>query len=85
MTIYTDIWQEFDCPLSGIDFDIAGADILTAGDSTYCSGCGQHHTTAEANITGTMFRTTNEDEPIEYRGLPIDAAQKAQWLAEVIP
>ena len=78
-----DIWQEFDCPNQGIDFDIAGADILAAGESVYCSGCGQYHTAEEAKITETMFKRDDEDAPIEFRGLPRSAEEKAQWLSEI--
>lgn len=36
-------WQDYDCPISGIDFDLVGDAMVFEGDSFYCSGCGSHH------------------------------------------
>lgn len=38
-----EIWQAYDCPLSGIDFDLHGADLVHKGQSFHCPGCGQDH------------------------------------------
>lgn len=78
-----DIFQSYDCPFSGIDFDLAGLDILATGESTYCSGCGQYHTANEAGITETTIRLV-ADGDFQYRGLPKDEFEKAEWVSEVV-
>jgi hypothetical protein len=76
----TEIWQEYDCP-SGIDFDLFEGDILTIGESCYCSGCGKHHVAGVDGPTQTAAQHANGE--VEYRGLPKDAAEKAAWLSEI--
>ncbi len=74
-----DIWQDYDCPNCGIDFDLHGADILAIGEKCYCSGCGQYHT-AGIDIMQTCIHSSNGE--LECRGVPKDAAEKAAWIAE---
>jgi hypothetical protein len=39
-----EVWQEYDCPDTGLDFDIFPPHLLKRGDVFHCSGCGQDHT-----------------------------------------
>ena len=78
-----DIWQEYDCPVCGMDFDLAEDQILAVGESCSCSGCGgQHIAGLDGGPNETMIRLV-ADGAIEFRPLPRDAAEKAAWLAEV--
>ena len=77
-----DMWQEYDCPACGMDFELDACDILAVGESCYCSGCGGHHTAGQDGPTETMLRLYVNGE-LSYRGLPRDAAEKAAWLAEI--
>ena len=81
MKLEPDIWQEYDCPKCGIDFDIYGSNILAIGEKCYCSGCGGYHT-AEDVIKETMIRLVTDGELV-FRGLPKDANEKASWINEV--
>lgn len=82
MKLEPDIWQEYDCPDSGIDFDIAEADIVAVGEQFYCSGCGKHHTATLFFPATTYVRIAPGGE-LEFRKTPKDAAEKAAWLALV--
>jgi hypothetical protein len=77
-----EIWQEYDCPDSGIDFDIAEADIVAVGERFYCSGCGKQHT-ATLDFPATTYVRLSPGGDLEFRRTPKDAAEKAAWLAEV--
>lgn len=73
------IWQEYDCPASLIDFDLHGDEILCAGESCHCSACdGQHM----AGIDGPKQTTIRVNGELHFRGIPFDAKQKAAWIAE---
>lgn len=82
MKLEPDIWQEYDCPFSGIDFDLTDHEILAVGERCYCSGCGGFHTAGEDGPDETFVRLTPDGDLI-YRDLPRDAAEKSAWLAEV--
>jgi hypothetical protein len=41
ISFMSDIWQEYDCPISGIDFDLCPP--VYEGDSFHCSGCWGSH------------------------------------------
>jgi hypothetical protein len=82
MKLEPDIWQEYDCPQCGIDFDIAGEQILAVGERFYCSGCGEHHTAGEDGPKETMVRLVPDGE-LTFRDLPKDAPEKAAWQKEV--
>lgn len=43
-------WQDYDCPLSGIDFDLNDDDMVFEGDRFHCSGCWQEHEATPALI-----------------------------------
>lgn len=77
-----EIWQDYDCPDSGIDFDIDEADIVSVGDQFYCSGCGKQHTATLDFPSNTYVRLSPGGE-LENRRIPKDAGEKAAWLAEV--
>lgn len=82
MKLEPEIWQEYDCQDSGIDFDIDEADIVAVGEQFYCSGCGKHHTATPDFPTNTFVRLAAGGE-LEFRRTPKDASEKAVWLAEV--
>jgi hypothetical protein len=82
MKLEPDIWQEYDCPKCGIDFDLADREILAVGEKCYCSGCGVYHTAGEDGPKETMVRLVADSELI-FRGIPKDANEKDAWLAEV--
>ena len=78
-----EIWQEYDCPDSGIDFDIDEADIVAVGEQFYCSGCGKRHTATPDFPINTFVRLVAGGKQLEFRGTPKDAAEKSAWLNEV--
>lgn len=82
MKFEPDIWQEYDCPDSGIDFDIAEADIVAVGEQFYCPGCGKQHT-ATLDFPATTYVRLLPGGDLEFRRTPKDSAEKAAWLAEV--
>ena len=77
-----DIWQEYDCPESGIDFDLDEADIVAVGEKFYCSGCRKHHTATRDFPANTYVRLSHGGE-LEFRGVPKDVDEKDAWRAEV--
>lgn len=76
-----DIWQEYDCPATGLDFDLDGAQILIAGESFNCAGCRGTHTAGIDGPTHTALRFRDGSE--EYRGLPESAEQRSVWMREI--
>lgn len=76
------IWQEYDCPGCGIDFDLW--DILVVGESCECSGCGGRHQAGPGEVVDTTY-LIGRDGVMQCRGVPADAAQKAAWTAEAAP
>jgi hypothetical protein len=76
------IWQEYDCPESGLDFDIGDADIVAIGEEFYCCGCGKTHT-ATADFPHNTYVLLSENGTLDYRRTPKDAAEKAAWRVEV--
>lgn len=75
-----DIWQEYDCPGSGIDFDLHGSEILAVGEQCYCSGCDRFHTAGSDIQPQTYIRLA--DGELDYRDAPKGAEEKAAWIAE---
>lgn len=71
------IWQDYDCPACGIDFDLFNEEILTPGEQCPCSGCGGYHTAGKDGPSETML-----SDPFEIRELPRDATEKAAWILE---
>lgn len=82
MEFDADIWQEYDCPVSGIDHDIESQNILSTGERFFCFDCGGYHTAGEDGPTSTIVRLEKGGDMI-FRDLPQNAAEKAAWLAEV--
>lgn len=76
-----DIWQEYDCPATGIDFDLGGDQIKYMFQAFHCPGCGHDHIATSALISETMVRLDNEE--LQFRGLPKTAEEKANWIVEV--
>ncbi len=72
-----DIWQEYDCPNSGIDFDIHGAEILAIGEQFYCAG--RNHTAGKDIELQTYVRKA--DGELDFRPAPKDAQEKEAWIA----
>lgn len=77
------IWQEVDCPLSGIDFDVWGLHILCVGDSYQCSGCGRVHIAGGdlPDLHTTIFEIRDGVLEMAWLGIPKDAAEKKAWTA----
>lgn len=73
-----EISQEYDCPESGIDFDLHGTDILALGESCYCSGCGKHHTAGKDIDLNTYIRLP--DGTLSCRHTPKNAEEKAALI-----
>lgn len=78
-----DIWQDYDCPLSGIDVDLHAADIVAIGDTFYCAGCWKNHTAGVDVNLQTYVRMA--DGELSYRGMPKDALEKAIWITDAAP
>lgn len=76
-------FQEYECPISRIDFDFNDAEIVIYGESFYCSGCGGNHT---AGVDVQMQTAIGlEDGDLEFRGLPKNNEEKMMWLEESYP
>ena len=74
------IWQEFVCQESAIVFERVDADLLIKGQRFECLGCRRWHT---AGIDGPAHTfVARPDGELEYRRLPVDAAERRAWLAE---
>lgn len=64
-------WQDYDCPDSGIDFDLWDEQMVFEGDSFHCSGCwGEHVATPELV---TQYERVGDEEfarvvPLQRRG-----------------
>jgi len=43
-------WQEFECPVDRIDYDLLGTDMVVPGQGFRCPGCGQIHTPEEVTM-----------------------------------
>jgi hypothetical protein len=78
-----DIWQEYDCPSSQSDYDLADAEICAVGERFFCPLCSGHHTAGLDGPDQTVLRLV-PDGPMIFRGLPKDAEEKASWIAEVV-
>ncbi len=76
------IWQEYDCPISQIDYDLDGQQVCIVGERFYCPLCGSYHTAGEDGPNETVLWLA-EDGSMIFRELPKDAEEKAAWLAEV--
>lgn len=76
------IWQEYDCPDSGVDFDIDEAGLVAVGEQFYCPGCGKHHT-ATIDFPENTYVRLFHGGALECRRTPKDAAEKDAWRAEV--
>lgn len=78
-----EIFQEYDCPFCGVDFDLFGQNIVIGGEKFRCIGCGN---LLQGGVDGpreTVLPTGDDEAPFfEFRGLPADVAQKKAWLAE---
>lgn len=77
------IWQEYDCPACGIDFDLFEDELLAVGEQCYCSGCGGHHKAGPGEPIDQTYMIGRDGELI-IRGVPADAAQKAAWIKEAL-
>ena len=77
-----EIWQEYDCPESGIDFDIDEPNLVCVGEQFYCCGCGMQHTATIDFPENTYIRLSVGGE-LEYRRTPVSTAEKDAWSAEV--
>lgn len=75
-----ELWQEYDCPACGIDFDIHEDRLLVAGESFDCSGCDGRHVAGVDGPTETYARRGAGSELV-ILPLPVDAAQRAAWLS----
>ena len=38
-----EVWQAYDCPVSGIDFDLHNEHLVHQGQRFHCCGCGGEH------------------------------------------
>lgn len=65
------IWQAYDCPLSGIDFDLDAEHLVHQGQKFYCSACGQEHT-AGVDVEVETFVETPAG--LQFPDLPADQA-----------
>jgi len=76
------IFQEYDCPLTGIDRDLHDDEIVFLGESFHCPLCAHEHT-AGVDVQMQTVIGPGGDEPFEdFRPLPKDATERAEWLAE---
>ncbi len=77
-----DIFQEYDCRICGLDYDLAGDRIVVDGEKFACPGCG---TILQAGLDGprqTIIPTPTGENHFEFRRLPADNAEKQAWLKE---
>lgn len=66
MTAHVRRWQDYDCPNSGMDFDLDGDAMVYDGDSFYCSGCGSHHI-----ATPELVRQYEQSDNAPARAVPL--------------
>lgn len=63
-------WQEYDCPITGIDFDINEPNLVVRGQVFHCSGCWGTHT-AGVDVDINEY-TENPDGTLSYGGIEIE-------------
>lgn len=79
------IFQEYDCPESGIDFDLAGEEIVTKGQKFICRCCHKEYVAGvDAAMQTAVGFMAGKDIKLDFRDLPTDEVQKAAWIAEAI-
>lgn len=69
-------WQDYDCPVTGIDFDLgteSWAPMVYEGDDFHCSGCGGTHV-----ATAELVQQYEEDESGEVRGVALQRREVTQ-------
>lgn len=76
------IFQEYDCPVTGIDFDLNEAEIVCAGQSFRCACCEQSHVAGVDVAMQTAIGREGSGDRLDFRPLPRDATERAAWLAE---
>ena len=75
------IFQEYDCLVTGIDRDLEGSAIVIQGERFHCPFCGNSHV---AGVDVEMQTTVEMDDgSLDFRALPADAKERAEWLIEV--
>lgn len=67
----TRVWQAYDCPLSGIDFDLDARHLVHQRQKFYCSACGQEHT---AGVDVEVETFVEAADGLQYPSLPVDEA-----------
>lgn len=65
-----EVWQAYDCPLSGVDFDLTGEQMVHQGQRFRCAGCGQEHM-AGVHVRVETFEEV--DGSTFFPGLPATA------------
>lgn len=58
----SDVWQAYDCPESGLDFDLHEGSLVFWGQPIDCSGCGKAH------IAGTDVEIETCTEEVDASG-----------------
>ncbi len=71
------VWQAYDCPISGIDFDIDAEHLVHQRQRFYCSACGQEHT---AGVDVEVETFVDAPDGLEYPALPADPSEIAALL-----
>lgn len=73
------IFQEFDCPAQGGDQDLTDDAIVVFGQAIQCSWCGGSHI---AGVDVQLQTAIGDGEQFEFRPLPRDAKERAEWILE---
>lgn len=61
-----DLWQSYDCPSQGVDFDLDGEGLVFYGQRIECSACGGSHVGGEEVSVETCVDFVGEDGVVEY-------------------
>lgn len=65
-----EVWQDYDCPLSGIDFDLTDGQMVHEGMRFRCPGCGREHM---ANVDIEVHTYVDDGCVVSYPDLPATA------------
>lgn len=79
-TVEINVWQEYDCPGSGIDFDLYDGEVLFLGQSCHCSGCGGEHKAGPGEVVNET--TINAGEGLRFYGIPRDREELNLWISQ---
>lgn len=73
------LWQEYDCPYTGMDFDLCGEEIVAQGDIVICSCCNRGFIASKEAVANTYVK--NLDGTLTIVELPKNAEERQALIS----